>query len=173
MARKVLGYVRVSTVAQAAEGVSLDAQEARIRAFCESEALGPLELLRDAGASAKSLKRPAMERLLGMIEDGQVSAVVAYSVSRLSRSVADLAQLMAHLERKGVTLHILSERIDSGTATGRLQGNIIASVSQWEREVIGERTREGLAQVASTGKLLGGAPFGYRFNAERTRLEGE
>jgi site-specific DNA recombinase len=66
-----------------------------------------------------------------------VQAVVVYKLDRLTRSVADLDKLMKLFERKGVALVSLQESLDATTATGRLMMNLLASVSQWEREVIG------------------------------------
>ena len=99
-----------------------------------------LEVIQDQGASAKSLHRPGLARLLALVKAGAVQVVVVSKLDRLTRSVGDLDKLMKLFERKGVALVSLQESLDATTATGRLMMNLLASVSQWEREVIGERT---------------------------------
>jgi site-specific DNA recombinase len=96
-----------------------------------------------------------MARLMAIVEAGQVSTVIVYKLDRLTRSVADLDRLVKLFERKGVALVSLQESLDATTATGRLMMNLLASVSQWEREVIGERTKDALQELKSQGKKLG------------------
>lgn len=102
--------------------------------------LGP-----DADASAKDLNRPGLVRVLALVEKRDVDAVIVAKLDRLTRSVRDLGELLERFERRGVSLVSVAESLDTGTAAGRLVLNVMASVSQWEREVIGERTREALA----------------------------
>jgi site-specific DNA recombinase len=144
---KVVGYCRVSTEDQAREGVSLAAQHVKIEAYALVKDWILAEVIRDEGVSAKSLVRPGLQRLLALVEAGQVEAVIIYKLDRLTRSVADLDKLMKLFERKGVALVSLQESLDATTATGRLMMNLLASVSQWEREVIGERTRDAMQHL--------------------------
>jgi site-specific DNA recombinase len=87
--------------------------------------------------NAKSLTRPSLERLLALVDAGEVDVVIVYKLDRLTRSVVDLDQLMKLFERRHVALVSLQESLDATTAKGRLMINLLASVSQWEREVIG------------------------------------
>jgi DNA invertase Pin-like site-specific DNA recombinase len=157
---QVVGYARVSTEDQARDGVSIAAQQAKIEAYATVKDWGLLELIRDEGHSAKHLKRPGLERLLALVESRRVEAVIVYKLDRLTRSVADLEELMKLFERKGVALVSLQESLDATTATGRLMMNLLASVSQWEREVIGERTRDAMQYLKAQGKRYCYAVFG-------------
>ena len=148
----VVGYTRVSTEEQARDGVSLDAQAEKLRAYALVKDWTLAELIWDAGHSAKSLKRPGMARLLTLVEAGQVDVVMVYKLARLTRSVVDLGKLMDLFKRKRVDLVSLQESLDATTATGELMMNRLASVSQWERKVIGERTRDALQHLKAQGK---------------------
>ena len=152
---KVVGYARVSTAEQASEGISLEMQGKKIEAYCSVKDWTADEVISDAGQSAKSLTRPGMQRLIAMVEAGQVNTVIVYKLDRLTRSVADLDRLVKLFERRGVALVSLQESLDATTATGRLMMNLLASVSQWEREVIGERTKEAMQHLKAQGKQVG------------------
>jgi site-specific DNA recombinase len=149
---RVVGYIRVSTEDQAREGVSLAAQQTKIDAYCVVKDWTLVDIIRDEGASAKHLKRPGVQRLLTLVNASAVDVVMIYKLDRLTRSVVDLDKLMKVFERKGVALVSLQESLDATTATGRLMMNLLASVSQWEREVIGERTRDAMQHLKTTGK---------------------
>jgi site-specific DNA recombinase len=150
---QVVGYIRVSLREQATEGVSLAAQQAKIQAYAVVKDWTVLEIIQDQGASAKSLHRPGLAQLLARVQAGQVQAVVVYKLDRLTRSVADLDKLMKLFERKGVALVSLQESLDATTASGRLMMNLLASVSEWEREVIGERTRDAMQHLKASGRV--------------------
>lgn len=159
--RRVVGYVRVSTDEQAREGVSLAAQEERIRAFAFATGRELGEVIIDAGESAKSLKRPGMARIMDELRAGEIEAVVVLKLDRLTRSVRDLADLLEAFQKHDAALVSVSESLDTSTASGRLMLNLLASVSQWEREAIGERTAMALAHKRSNGFVYGCTPFGY------------
>lgn len=172
--RRVVAYCRVSTVEQASEGASLDAQETKLRAYCEAMAdeLELVDLIRDEGASAKTLDRPGLSRVLAMLDEGTADAVLVTKLDRLTRSVRDLGEL---IERYFATdgaasLLSLSESVDTQTAGGRLVLNIMASISQWEREAIGERTKEVLAHKRAQGERVGSVPYGKRLAADGIAL---
>src|SRR5947208_7110065 len=151
---KAIGYVRVSTDKQADKGISLEAQAEKIRAMAMLHDHQLLDVLVDGGESAKSLKRPAMAKLLAMIDAGQVKTVIVAKLDRLTRSVRDLCELLERFERRGVALVSVAESLDTGSAAGRLVLNIMAAVSQWEREAIGERTRDALGHKRSQGERV-------------------
>jgi len=160
--RATIAYTRVSTEDQAREGVSLDAQAARIGAYCVAMGFPDPEVIRDAGASAKSLQRPGMSALLTRIRAGEVARVVVAKLDRLTRSVRDLADLIDLCAAHDVALVSVGETIDTGSAAGRLVVNMIATVAQWEREAIGERTATALAHKRRTRAAYSPTPFGYR-----------
>jgi DNA invertase Pin-like site-specific DNA recombinase len=150
----VLGYVRVSTAEQAGNGYGLDAQEAAIRDECDRRGWRLLEVIRDEGTSAKSLDRPGLQRALERIATGEASGLVAAKLDRLSRSVVDFGVLLEWFEQAGATLVALDLGLDTSTPGGTLVANVFASVAQWERQVIGQRTREGLAAARARGKTI-------------------
>jgi site-specific DNA recombinase len=141
---RAIGYIRVSTDNQADKGCSLEAQREKIRAMAVVQGTEVADLIVDAGESAKNLKRPGMERVLKLVQAGEVDKVIAAKLDRLTRSARDLADLLEIFQRKGVSLVSVAESLDTGSAAGRLVLNIMVSVSQWEREAIGERTRDAL-----------------------------
>ena len=163
---KAIGYTRVSTEQQADGGVSLDAQKKKIEAMATVRGADLVEIIVDAGASGKNLKRSGAERLLDMVNRKEIDAVIILKLDRLTRSVKDLAELLEVFDKRGVSLISVEESLDTGTAAGRLVLNVMASVSQWEREVIGERTSSALQHKKSQGERVGTVPFGYRLDAD-------
>ena len=166
-----IGYVRVSTDRQAEHGVSLDAQDAKIRAMAIVQGVSLLEVIVDGGESAKSLNRPGLRRLLSLVNSGSVQAVIVAKLDRLTRSVKDLCGLLELFEKKNVALVSVAESLDTGTAAGRLVITIMGAVSQWEREAIGERTRDALQHKRSKGERVGNIQFGYRLAPDGKHLE--
>jgi site-specific DNA recombinase len=158
---RAIGYARVSTERQAGEGVSLDAQAAKIRAMAEVQDATLVRIVEDAGASGKSLQRPGLAELLAAVEARSVDVVIVAKLDRLTRSVRDLADLLDKFAKRGVSLVSVAESLDTGTAAGRLVLNVMASVSQWEREAIGERTRDALRHKKALGQRVGTVPFGF------------
>lgn len=158
---KAVGYTRVSTDKQADKGVSLDAQLEKIRAMAVVQGAEVLEVITDAGESAKSLERPGMARLLAMVDAGAVQVVIIAKLDRITRSVRDLGDLMERFAKRGVSLVSVAESLDTGSAAGRLVLNIMTAVSQWEREAIGERTATALQHKRSHGRVYNHTPFGF------------
>ena len=164
IAMRVIGYVRVSTEEQASHGVSLAAQTEKVRAYCALYDLELVELIDDPGASAKTLARPGLARALAALDRGDADGLVVAKLDRLTRSVADMATLVSDYfgERAGKSLFSVADSIDTRTAAGRMVLNILVTVSQWEREAIGERTRDALRHKRAIGEAYGPTPLGYR-----------
>jgi DNA invertase Pin-like site-specific DNA recombinase len=160
--QKAIGYIRVSTNEQANQGVSLDNQRAKIAAYAVCKDLDLVEIVEDAGKSAKNLNRDGIQRVMEMLRAGEVSALIIYKLDRLTRSVKDLGYLIEAIEKAGADLMSVNDSIDTSTAAGRLVLNVMASVSQWEREAIGERTTEALSHKKAVGQVYGEVPYGYR-----------
>lgn len=137
------GYARVSTADQ-----NLDRQKDALdkygvdRLYCEK-------------MSGTKKNRPELDRLLIELQDGDT--VVIESLSRLGRSVKNLAELMELFNDRGVRLVSLKETIDTTSSTGRLLFTILSSLAQFERDVLVERTREGLNAARARGRV-GGRP---------------
>jgi site-specific DNA recombinase len=166
-----IGYVRVSTDKQADHGVSLEAQEVKIRAMATVQGAEITELIVDGGESAKNLNRPGMERLLTLVDRREVQAVIVAKLDRLTRSVKDLCHLLELFEKRGVALISVAECLDTGSAAGRLVITIMGAVSQWEREAIGERTRDAMRHKKSNGQRVGNIAYGFRLGADGEHLE--
>jgi site-specific DNA recombinase len=168
---QAIGYVRVSTDRQAEQGVSLEAQEAKIRAMATVQSAELLDVIIDGRESAKSLNRPGLQRLLALINSGNVQAVIVAKLDRLTRSVKDLCGLLELFEKRKVALISVAESLDTGSAAGRLVITIMGAVSQWEREAIGERTRDALHHKRSQGQRVGNIAFGSRLARDGQHLE--
>ena len=171
--RRVLCYVRVSTTEQAEQGVSLAAQERRLRQYIAAlgDQLELVDVVRDEGVSAKDLDRPGLRRVLDAIERGEADAVLVTKLDRLVRSVRYLDELVSTYFGEGAAaLLSISENFDTSSAVGRLLVNILGSVGQWEREAIAERTREALAEKRRSGKRAGSVPYGFDLAADGSTL---
>ena len=159
---RAIAYVRVSTEEQAREGISLDNQESRIRAFCQAKDWELAEVLVDEGYSGSSLDRPRMQELIGLCQRRQVDVVVIYKLDRLTRSVRDLGYLVQDVFGKyGVAFSSIQDNFDTTTANGKLILNILGSVAQWERDIVVERTRDVMAHKRLSLKLIGAIPVGF------------
>jgi site-specific DNA recombinase len=168
---RTVGYVRVSTDKQAERGISLEAQEAKIRAMATVQGAELIDVIVDGGESAKSLNRPGLQRLMGLVHSGGVQAVIVAKLDRLTRSVKDLCGLLELFEKRKVALISVAEALDTGSAAGRLVITIMGAVSQWEREAISERTRDALGHKRSLGERVGNIAFGSRLSDDRHHLE--
>ena len=170
---RVVAYVRVSTEKQAEQGLSLDAQQAKLAAYAALYELDLVATEIDAGVSAKTLQRPALQRALGALKAGKAEALLVVKLDRLTRSVRDLGLLVETYFLAGKwSLMSVSEQIDTRTAAGRMVLNILAAVSQWERETIGERTAEAMAYKRQQREYTGGEPpYGWRLAADGIHLD--
>jgi site-specific DNA recombinase len=158
--QKVIGYIRVSTQGQADKGVSLEAQRAKIEAWCNLNDGELVAVFEDAGISGGGMaKRDGLQDALKATTKGM--ALVAYSISRLARNTKDMLDIAERLEKKGADLVSLSERIDTTTASGRMIFRMLAVLAEFEKEQIGERTRMALAHKKANGEAYCGAPFGF------------
>lgn len=143
----LIGYARTSTLDQTA---GLDAQQRDLaEAGCERVYVEQVSSV-DVG------ERQELARALDNLRSGD--ALVVTKLDRLARSMAHLMGLLGAIEAKGATLRILSMNLDTGTPTGRLMLNVLGSVAQFEREIMLERQREGIAKAKAAGKYKGRAP---------------
>jgi site-specific DNA recombinase len=160
--RKVYGYARVSSRGQAEEGLSLEAQEARIRAYAAAKGWELTEVLVERGRSAKDLKRPEMTRLMREVRSGSVEAVIILKVDRVSRSTRDLLNLLEEFEQHKTGFVSVIENIDTSSSMGRFVITLLGSLAQLEREQVGERTSFALRHARREGKAYcRTAPFGW------------
>jgi len=156
---KAIAYIRVSTDKQQDKGHSLLAQQEKIQAYASLYDLGIVDYVIETG-SAKNLNREGLQGALDQIKSGKADALIVVKLDRLTRSVSDLGYLVDSYFSKAGLLSV-SEQIDTRSASGRLVLNVLASVSQWEREVIGERTRAVKQSMKANGLYCGGiVPYG-------------
>lgn len=172
---KTIAYCRVSTDEQAQHGVSLAAQEQRIRQYCELYGLELIEVIYDPGYSAKNMNRPGVQKLIEKIRKKEISSVIVAKLDRLTRSVKDLAEIVELFNKKEASLVSVNEHIDTGTAAGRMILNMLGVISQWEREAIGERTSAALQYKKASGKAYNcNALYGFENkNGELIQVKSE
>lgn len=151
---KVVAYVRVSTEEQASHGVSLAAQEAKLRSYCDLYDHELTEVIVDAGQSAKTMNRPGLQQALAALKSGAAQGLLVLKLDRLTRSVRDLGELLETYFQKSALISI-QEQCDTSSAAGRLVLNVMTSVAQWERETTSERTSAALQYKKTQGVVLG------------------
>jgi DNA invertase Pin-like site-specific DNA recombinase len=165
--QKAVGYVRVSTESQAREGVSLEAQKAKIAAWAEANGYELLAVRVDAGLSGgRADNRPGLQDAL-TLACKQKAALVVYSLSRLARSTKDALSISERLDKAGADLVSLSERIDTTSAAGKMVFRMLAVLSEFERDLISERTSAALAHKKSKGERVGNVPVGFRAEGDQ------
>tara|TARA_R110002153_G_C13324382_1_gene497391 strand:- start:3859 stop:4515 length:657 start_codon:yes stop_codon:yes gene_type:complete len=156
---KVIGYIRVSTEKQAEHGFSLEAQSEKLKAYAMLYDIDLVDLVIEQG-SAKSVDREGLQSVLARLGK-DAEGVLVVKLDRLTRSVADLGRLVDTYFQQHALLSV-GEQIDTRSASGRLVLNVLASVSQWEREVIGERTSAAMQHMKAMGEYTGGrVPYGH------------
>lgn len=149
---KVLAYTRVSTEEQGESGAGLAAQRRAIGLEAERRAWVDVEWLEDV-ASGKDRKRPGLQRALDSLEQGDVLCVA--KMDRLSRSLHDFTTILQSAEKQGWALIALDCPADTTTPTGEAMASVLTVFSQLERRLIGERTRNALAERRAAGVVLG------------------
>ena len=122
----------------------------------------------DGGFTGGNLERPALQRLLQDVERGRIDCVVVYKVDRLSRSLLDFARLMERFEQRSVSFVSVTQPFNTTTSLGRLILNVLLSFAQFEKDIIGERTRDKMSAARRKGKWVGGTPvLGYDVESGR------
>jgi site-specific DNA recombinase len=168
---RATGYIRVSTEEQAKEGISLEAQAERIKALAIAKGWQLTGIIEDRGYSGKNLERPGVKRLIDICKKDKVDIVIVYKVDRLTRRQKNLWHLLEDVfEPCDVGFISVSEPFDTTTATGKAFLGMLGVFAQLERELISERTREGLRHKRINGEWVGRQPVGFKINGEG-RLE--
>jgi site-specific DNA recombinase len=170
-------YIRVSTDEQARHGVSLDAQEERLRAYCTMRGLEIVGVIRDEGVSAfKHLDtRPGGAELLRLIAKGKAAHVVALKLDRLFRNSGDALARTETWNRQGVALHLVDmggSAMDTASATGRVLLTMLAAMAEFERSITAERTSTALIFKRDRREVYGPTPFGFFREGDTLREHG-
>jgi DNA invertase Pin-like site-specific DNA recombinase len=156
------GYIRVSTAGQSDNGVSLDAQRAKIAAWCDANGYTLVGVFTDAGISGKRAdNRPGLLAALDAVCNARDTALVVYSLSRLARSTKDAIGIAEQLDKAGCDLVSLSERIDTTSAAGKMVFRMLAVLAEFERDLVSERTTAALAHLKANGRRVGAIPYGF------------
>lgn len=158
----IVGYARTSTLVQTA---GLEAQERDLAAAgCE-------KVFVEQVSSVDVTAREKLLEALEYVREGDT--LVVTKLDRLARSVAHLLEILDTLTTKGANLRILSMGIDTGTATGKLMLTLLGGVAEFEREIMLERQREGIAKAKAQGKYKGRAPTARAKAQEVVRMHRE
>lgn len=150
-----IGYCRVSTDEQGDSGLGLADQEATVRAEVERRGWALKEVCADV-ASGKSLRgRTHFGKALQLLATGEADVLVVAKLDRLSRSVSDFAAILARSQQEGWALNICDLGVDTTTPSGKMVAQIMMVLAEWEREMIGDRTRRALQAAKAKGQTLG------------------
>ena len=161
MSGTLVGYARTSTVEQMA---GLEAQVA------ELEAIGCTKVFQEHVSSVDA-QRPALTSALEWCREGDTFVVTR--PDRLARSVSDLLKIVEDLKTRNIHVRILSMGVDTSSATGTLMLQVLAAVSEFERNIMLERQRAGIAKAKAEGRYKGRAPTARMKSKEVLRLKGE
>lgn len=152
---RAIGYVRVSTEEQARSALGLEAQERAICLAAEQRGWELVDIVTDAGLSGTRKDRPGLLRALSRMRRKEAEFLVVAKLDRLSRSIRDGADVIDQANRQGWALVDLGSGVDMSTPAGEMVAGVLLSAAQYERRLIGVRTKEGLASAKARGVALG------------------
>jgi DNA invertase Pin-like site-specific DNA recombinase len=152
---RAIAYVRVSTEEQGDSGAGLEAQRRAIRAACTTRGWDLVAVCQDIASGKSFQNRPQLQAAREAIHRGEADVLVVAKLDRLSRSVIDAAKLINEANRQGWGLVALDLGVDTTTPQGEMVAHVMASFAQFERRLIGERTRSALAVKRAMGVQLG------------------
>lgn len=147
---RVAIYARVSTKDQ-----STEAQVAQLTTYCHARGWADAAVFRDDGISGVRDNRPELDRLRQGMAAGDFDTIVVSKMDRLGRSLGMILRLWDDADAAGVRVIVIDQGIDTSTPAGRLQRNMLAALAEFERELILERTRAGIARARALGKKFG------------------
>jgi len=157
--KKTIGYLRTSTSVQQN---SIQLQTHQITDYCEKNNLVLSELVVDEGLSGKDIKnRNGYNRIMEMIENGEVGTLVVLSLSRWGRNLKQNYESIELMIQKNTNFVSLKEQVDLSNPMGRFMVNVMSSLYQMEREMISDRVKDILKDKKENGKVFGGVPYGY------------
>jgi len=160
-------YVRVSTEEQAKEGLSIDAQIDKCKAFCNARGWNIYRIYNDAGYSAGSLDRPNLKELLRDANERRFDIILVYKIDRFSRRLKDLIMILEEFKGKNINFTSVTEQIDTTSAMGEAFFQIIGVFAQLERGMVKERVKMAFDRKADLGEALYRAPYGYSYKSHK------
>ena len=165
-----LGYIRVSTEEQSASGLGLDAQAAAIRAYCALRRLPDPQIIADAAVSGGRplADRPGGAALLTKVAARGERHVIILRLDRAFRRASDALATIDQWRARGVHLHVIDmggAALDITTAVGKLLLSVAACTAEFERDIIGERTRAALRVKRDRGERIGSIPYGFMLDS--------
>ncbi len=170
---KVAIYARVSTEEQAKEGLSIDAQIDKCKSFCNARDWKIFKIYKDAGYSAGSLNRPALELLMRDANEQKFDIILVYKIDRFSRNLKDLIMILDELKQKHINFTSVTEQIDTTSAMGEAFFQIIGVFAQLERGMVRERVELSFDRKIKFGEYLARAPFGYVYQNKKLVIDKE
>ena len=161
--RRVVGYVRVSTMAQVINGVSVQNQKEKIRQFCNDNGLDLIKIIEDLGRSGRSINREGYRTLQSMIRNREMDGVVVYSISRIGRSVMETSKFLDEMVNANVRLIGALENYDISSANGRMIVQIHSIIAENESIQMSERIKDAIQYKKSIGKAYNSnTMYGWR-----------
>lgn len=169
---RVVGYTRVSTEDQAREGISLENQVSRIRAYCGLHGHELVAVYEDRGLSGRDMSRLGAQAALAALEAGEAEGLLVTHLDRLSRNLRDFLYLVDTHFGPGCNFSLLciDNQLDTSTPTGRMIASILATVAQWQREEDVERIKRAMAHKKAKGERVGAVPWGFRLAGDGKTL---
>ena len=146
---RVAIYVRVSTTDQ-----TLDSQLRDLREYCRHRGWEGIEYV-DHGVSGAKDSRPGWNACWDSVQKRQVDVLVVHALDRLGRSLSHLAKIITYMTERDLTLVSYRENIDLSTSAGRMLAGIFATMAEYERSIISERTKAGMRAAKARGKQVG------------------
>ena len=152
--RRTACYARVSTSDQK---LGLESQVRALRVYCEQNNITDFELFADENQSGTKASRPALDRMMKAVEEGEVESVIVFAFSRYARSVSHMLKGLETMKKFSTNFVSITEKIDLNTSLGNVVFILISAIAQLERDLICERVRNGLANARAKGIRLGRA----------------
>lgn len=166
---KAVLYTRVSTESQAQDGIGLEAQLSKLTAWTQLNDADVIGTFEDAGISGTRDDRPGLTAAIQAACKNK-AALVVYSLSRLSRSTKHTIEIAEALDLAGAELVSLTERIDTASAAGKMVFRMLATLAEFERDLVSERTTNALAHKKANNERTGSVPFGKDLSADGVTL---
>ena len=175
--KNAVGYVRVSTADQAKEGVSLEAQADRLRAYCQMRGLNLVEIIADEGVSGTVpfCEREGGRKVLAMVKAGMVTEIIGLKLDRLFRNAHDALGKLGEWDKAKVGLHLVDmggAAVDTRSAMRRMMLTMLAGFAQFERDLVSERTTAALQHKRKTNRPYGHTPLGFDKVEDGERADG-